>query len=114
MSEQEQKQQTTYDLLNAETRPKNSKITGVSLWPPSSPDLKSLDYAVWGILENKTNPTSYPNIGSLKTAIEEEWNKTSEKFILKAFRSFRSPVDTIMEKMAAISNKFTVLFGFFV
>ena len=26
------------------------------------------------VLENKTNATSHPNIGSLKTAIEVEWN----------------------------------------
>ena len=49
-----------------------------------SPDLiNPLDYAIWGILENKTNATSHPNIASLKTAIEEEWNKMSEEFILK-------------------------------
>ena len=54
-----------------------------------SPDLKSLDYATWGFLENKTNATFHRNIGSLKTAIGEEWNKTSEEFILKAWKSFR-------------------------
>ena len=37
-----------------------------------------LDYDIWGALENKTHATSNPNIGSLKTAIEEEWNKMSE------------------------------------
>ena len=30
------------------------------------------NYAVWGVLENKTNATLHPNIGSLKTAIEEK------------------------------------------
>ena len=49
-----------------------------------SPDHNLLDYTVWGILENETNVTSHPNIGSLKTATEEEWNKMSEEFILKA------------------------------
>ena len=39
------------------------------------PDLDPLDYVTWDILENKTNATSHPNIGSLKTAIEKEWNK---------------------------------------
>ena len=28
-----------------------------------SPDLKPLDYTIWGILENITNSTSHPNIG---------------------------------------------------
>ena len=54
---------------------KKSEIIGVSLWPSSSPDLNPLDYATWGVLENKTNATSYPNIGLLKTTIEEEWIK---------------------------------------
>ena len=34
------------------------------------PDLNPLDYAISGVLENKTNATSHPNIGSLKTDIE--------------------------------------------
>ena len=68
------------------------------LLPPSNQDLKSLDYAMWGILENKTNATPHSNIGSLKTAIEEEWNKMHEEFILNAFKSFRRRVDTITEK----------------
>ena len=36
------------------------------------PDLNSFDYAIWGILENKTNATFHPNIASLKTAIEDK------------------------------------------
>ena len=57
-----------------------------------SPDLKHLDYAKWGVLENKTNGTSHPNIDLLKTAIEEEWNKMFEEFILKASKSFRMSI----------------------
>ena len=78
MSEQEKTRQRIYDLLNAETKPKNSKIIGVSGWPPSSADLKPLDYVIWGILESKTNATSHPNIGSLKIVVVEEWNKMFE------------------------------------
>ena len=74
MNEQKKKWQRIYDLLNAESKSKNIyEIIGISLWPPSSPDLKPLDYAIWGVLKNKTNATSHPNIVSLKTAIEEEW-----------------------------------------
>ena len=63
-----------------------------------SPHLNPLDYAKWVVLENKTNATSYPNIGSLKTAIGEEWNKMSEEFILKAFKSVQRCVDTIIKE----------------
>ena len=94
-----------------------SEITGVSLWPPSSSDLNLLDYTIWSVLENKPNATSLPNIGSLKTAIEDERNKMFETFILKTSKSFRRRVDTIIEKkMAATLSKFTVLclFSYFV
>ena len=74
-----------------------------------SPDLNPLDYAIWGILENKTNETSHSNIGLLKTAIEKEWNKISEEFILKACKSFQRHVESIIKKMVAILSKFTVL-----
>ena len=57
----------------------------------------------------QTNTTYYPNIGSLKSAIEEEKNKISEEFILKAYKSFGKRVNTIIEKMVAILSKFTVL-----
>ena len=58
----------------------------------SDQDYNPLDYAIWSILENKANPTSQSNIGLLKTAIEEEWNKMSEEFILKAYKSFQRHV----------------------
>ena len=99
MIEQEKKRQKIHYLLYVETNPKRiSEIIGVSLWPLLSPNLKPLDYAVWGVLENKTNAISHPNIGSLKTGIEKEWNKMSDEFIMKACKSFWRLVDTIIEK----------------
>ena len=79
-------------------RKKNFKIIGVSLKPPSNPDHNHLIYTICVILENKINATSHPNIGSFKTAIEEEWNKISGEFILKACKLFWKHVDTIIEK----------------
>ena len=61
------------------------------------------------ILENKTNATSHPNIGSLKTAVVEEWNKMSEEFILKTDKSFRRRVDAVIKKTTIILRKFTFL-----
>ena len=63
-----------------------------------NPDVNPLDYTIWGILQNETNAISHPNIGSPKTAIEEEWNKMSEEFILKAWKSFQRHCDTIIKK----------------
>ena len=99
MSEQEKKQQRIYALLNTKTkRKKISEIIEVSSWLPSKPYLNFLVYTLWGVLENKTNATSHPNIDSLKIVIEVELNKMSEEFILKACKLFWRCVDTIIEK----------------
>ena len=99
MSAQEKKWQRIYYLLNAKIKPKRFfKIIGVSLWPTSSPDLKPLDYSIWGVIENKANTISYQNIGSLKIVIKNKWNKMPEEFISKACKLFLSYVDTIIEK----------------
>ena len=76
--------------------------------------LNPLGYAIWGVLKSKTGATSYPNIGSLKTAIEEKWNKMSEEFLLKVCKSFRKRVNAIIGKK--MMSKFTVLclFSYFV
>ena len=54
------------------------KIVRTAIKQDLSPDLNPLDYTIWGILENKTNVTSHPNIGSLKSAVEEKGKKISE------------------------------------
>ena len=53
-------------------------------WPPSSPDLNPLDYAVWGVLEARVNKTSHPNTESLKTAIKEAWTDLSDDVIVNS------------------------------
>ena len=61
----------------------NEKTLRTAIEQELNPDLNSLDYTIWGVLENRTNATSHLNIGWLKTSIKEEWNKMSEEFILK-------------------------------
>ena len=38
--------------------------------PPSSPDINSMDFAVWSILERDVSTRFYPNLHSLKAVIE--------------------------------------------
>ena len=45
-----------------------------------SPDLNSLDYTTWCILENNTNATSLLSIGLLKTALRGNWIKCLKNF----------------------------------
>ena len=72
-----------------------------------SPDFNPLDYATWGILENKINATSHANIGSLETAIK--WNKMSEEFIWSDANHFECVLIQSLKKMVTILSKFTVL-----
>ena len=58
--------------LHANELKVHEKTVRTAIKQDVSPDLNSLDYAIWGILENKTNATSHPHIGSPKTATEEE------------------------------------------
>ena len=114
MREQQKKRQRIYDFLNTEIKPIVFEITGVSLWPSSSPDFNPLDYAIWSVLENKTNTTFHPNIGSLKTAVEREWNKMSEEFILKACKLFWRWIHIMIKKMVAISSIYCFVSIYFV
>ena len=76
----------------------HEKAVRIAIKQDLNTDPNPLDYAIWGVLENKTNAIYHLNIGLLKTVIEEEWNKMSEEFILKASKSFQRHVDIIIEK----------------
>ena len=86
----------------------HEKTMRVAIKQDLNPNLNYLDDAIRGVLENKTNAISYPNIGSVTTPVREEGNKMSEEFILKACKLFRRHLDTIIEKMVIISSKFTI------
>ena len=67
MSKQEKKNDIESMIcLTSKPSHKISDIIGISLWPPSSPNLNPLDYHTWDVLENKTNAISHQNVGCLK------------------------------------------------
>lgn len=68
------------------------------LWPPSSPDLNPLDYAIWGHLESKINRTSHSSVKALKSVISREWKKISPSYISNVCKSFRSRLTKVIEK----------------
>ena len=72
--------------LTPKPSPKIFQIIEFSLWPLSGLDINPFDYTMWEVLENKANGSFHPNIGSLKTAIEEVWNKMSEEFIFISYK----------------------------
>lgn len=49
------------------------KIWDRELWPPYSPDLNPMDFAIWPILEQKACSVQHRNLESLKAALLKAW-----------------------------------------
>uniref|UniRef100_A0A914DP55 Transposase n=1 Tax=Acrobeloides nanus TaxID=290746 RepID=A0A914DP55_9BILA len=57
-------------------------------WPPNSPDLNPLDYAIWSILEEKACAKPHPNVESLKRALKKAWNEITLDTLIKIVDNF--------------------------
>ena len=44
-----------------------------ALWPPNSPDLNQVDYAVWSVLQELVYRTKILDVDELKRHINSEW-----------------------------------------
>uniref|UniRef100_A0A914DLV0 Transposase n=1 Tax=Acrobeloides nanus TaxID=290746 RepID=A0A914DLV0_9BILA len=52
-------------------------------WPPNSPDLNPLDYAIWSILEEKACAKLHPTVESLKRALIKAWDEITIEMLEK-------------------------------
>lgn len=68
-----------------------------SMWPPSSPDLNPLDYAIWGKLEATACRTAHPSTTALKISVEEAWANLSADFVIKSCAAFRRRVQAMVD-----------------
>ncbi|XP_032668322.1 uncharacterized protein LOC116842765 [Odontomachus brunneus] len=68
-----------------------------SFWPPNSPDLNSLDYYVWSVIERVTNKSRHPNVTSLQTAIEAAFANIDKDALQRACQRFRMRIDAVIE-----------------
>ena len=66
-------------------------------WPPSSPDLNPLDFAIWSILENKVSATHHTNLDALKTKLMKEWDKIPQKVIRDSCEAFSKRLQQVMD-----------------
>jgi hypothetical protein len=57
-------------------------------WPPNSPDLNPLDYAIWSILEEKACSKPHLNVESLKRALKKAWNEINVETLAKIVDNF--------------------------
>jgi len=61
-----------------------------SLWPPNSPDLKPIDYAIWGILQERIyNKGKIANVEELRQRVVDEWERLDQCIIDGAMKERR-------------------------
>ena len=58
-----------------------------SLWPCNSPNLNSMDYSVWSILE-KAHSTHYASVDPLKCTLKKVWDKFTVKKLVTIIDHF--------------------------
>jgi len=60
-----------------------------TLWPPSSPDLNPVDYAVWEIMQERVYKKKIKDVGELHQRFVEEWEQLRQHVIDNAVRQWR-------------------------
>ena len=65
--------------------------------PPSTPDLNSMDYFVWGHLETHTNRRAQPTKASFINSIMENSKAMDRAMVARACTSFRGQVEAFIE-----------------
>ena len=68
-----------------------------SHWPPSSPDLNTLDYFIWSSVENISNMTSNNTKASLIAAIRRVFAELPPALVEKACSQFRIRIKAVIE-----------------
>jgi len=75
----------TVALLSAET----PDFIGPQHWPPNSPDLNPVDYAIWGILQERVYRCLIRDVNHLKERLIDELHRFDQRVIDRAVGQWR-------------------------
>lgn len=85
----------TMDYLRRE----NIAFIEPDMWPPNSPDLNPVDYAVWGALQQMVyRHRRFTTVDQLKQAIVTEWSKLSQRFIDSAIGQWSRRLECVVQQ----------------
>ena len=60
----------------------NIQFIEPDMWPPNSPDLNPVNFAVWGALQQMVyHLQRFDSVDELKRAIVKAWDKLSQAFL---------------------------------
>ena len=79
------------------------------MWPPNSPDINPVDYAIWGTLQQRVyRQRQFKTVEKLKRAIVTEWLKLSQRFINNSINEWRRRIEAV-SRMAILAVVFVLL-----
>ena len=69
-------------------------------WPPNSPDLNPMDYAIWSMVVQGAGEGRPSSVTAMKRKINASWRSMDPDKIRSACRSFRPRLSRCVEKKA--------------
>ena len=88
-------------------RRENITFIEPQMWPPNSPELNSVDCAVWGALQQMVyQRRRFKTINQLKQAIVTEWGKLLERFIDGATGQWRHRLGWVVPQQGEQTEHF--------
>jgi len=76
----------TVEMLSRETPDFISPLQ----WPPNSPDLNPVDYAIWGQLQERVYRTRIRDVDHLVERLVEEWSRFDLEIVSAAVTQWRA------------------------
>ena len=67
------------------------------MWPPASPDLNSLNFNIWSILEAKASAKTHDTIKGLKVSLKKAWTKIPQENLRLSVESFRERLNRVVK-----------------
>jgi len=69
-----------------------------NMWPPNSPDLNPVDYAVWGALQEMVyHRKTFTSVQELKRAIVTAWQQLSQAFLDRSIGEWRRRLENVVQ-----------------
>ena len=77
---------------------KRINFTEPHMWPPNSPDINPVDYAIWSALQQRVyHQRQFKTVEELKRAIVTEWQKLLQRFIDNSINEWRQRLEAIIK-----------------
>ena len=76
------------------------------LWPPSSPNLNPMDFAVWCILESNACSSYYPSVTSLKAKLKHFMDEISLETIRTSWNKITDGLRRVVEAKGVYIEKY--------